>query len=132
MFVQNIQIYSNIYLFAKDCFGLFWLFSYFLLFWAHIKEFWTNNNQVKPFLGNNENSNIFAIIDIGQMNIQIHLSDCFGLFWPFSYFLLFWANIKEFWTNDNQDKPFLGNNENSNIIAIIDIGQMNIQIHLSV
>ena len=25
-------------------------------------------------MGNNENSNIFAIIDIGQMNIRIHFS----------------------------------------------------------
>ena len=35
MFVQNIWIYSNIRLFAQDCFGLFWPFSYCVLFWTH-------------------------------------------------------------------------------------------------
>ena len=39
IFVQIICIYSNIWLFAQDCFGLFWPFSYFVLFWAHIKPF---------------------------------------------------------------------------------------------
>ena len=74
IFVQNIRMYSNIRLFSHDCFGLFWPFSYFVLFWTHIEPFWTNNNNFKPFLGNNENSNIFAFTDIGRMNIRIYSS----------------------------------------------------------
>ena len=60
--------------------------SFFVLFWTHIKPFWTNNNNFKPFLGNNENSNcicyhrywtneypyIFIIINKSQMNIRIY------------------------------------------------------------
>ena len=74
IFVENIQIYFNTLIFSQDCFGLLWPLSYFVLFWAHIKPLWTNNTHDYPFFGNDENSNIFAIIDIGQMNILIHLS----------------------------------------------------------
>ena len=65
-------MYLNIRLFSQDYFELFWPFSYVVLFCIHIEPCWTNNKKKIPFLGNNENSNIFAIIDIGRMNIQIY------------------------------------------------------------
>ena len=60
---------SNIRLFAQYYFGLFGPFLYFVKFRTHIEPFWTENNHFSPFLGKNENSNIFPIIGIGQMNI---------------------------------------------------------------
>ena len=65
IFVQTIQIYSNIRIFAKYCIKLFWKFLYFVAFGTHIDPFWTNNNHFGPYLGSNEKSNIFSIIDIG-------------------------------------------------------------------
>ena len=50
IFVQNFQIYFDIRLFAQNCFGLFWPFSYVVLFWTHIEPFWTKKNHFKPFL----------------------------------------------------------------------------------
>ena len=67
-------MYSNIRLFSQDYLGLFWPFSYDVLFCIHIEPFWTNNKKIDQFLGNKDNSNIFAIIDITQMNIQIYSS----------------------------------------------------------
>ena len=82
-FVQNIQIYLNIRLFALDYFELFWPFSYFVFFWTHIEPFWSNNYHFQPFLENtkfkyicyyrywtNEYHNIFDIINRSWMNIQ--------------------------------------------------------------
>ena len=71
--VQKILIYSHIRLFSQVCFGLFWLFSYLVLFWTYIVPFWPNYKHFYQFLGDTEHSNIFAVIDIGQMIIRIYL-----------------------------------------------------------
>ena len=54
IFTKNIRIYSNMGLFGQDSREYFY--------------------QKQSSLGNNETSNIFALIDIGRMNIQIHWS----------------------------------------------------------
>ena len=33
-------------------------------------------------------------------NIRLFTHDCFGLFWPFSYFVLCQTHIEPFWTNN--------------------------------
>ena len=74
IFVQNIRIYLNIRYFAQQCFGLFWPISYLMSFWTHIQPFLTNNNYFEIFFGKKENSYIFDIIDIEQIDIQLYLS----------------------------------------------------------
>ena len=50
IFVQNILTYPNIRLYAQDCFGLFWRFLYFVLFWTHTNPLGTNNNHLKKIV----------------------------------------------------------------------------------
>ena len=66
---EYIQISDYLPKIVLDYFGHFF---HFVLFLANIKTFCSNNNHLKPFLGNNENLNTFAIIDIGQMKTRIH------------------------------------------------------------
>ena len=66
--------YSNIFDYQNICLGLSLTdlaIHIFCVFLTQIELFWTIINYLKPFLMNNENSNLFAIIDIGQMHIQI-------------------------------------------------------------
>ena len=54
-----------------------------------------------------KNQRIFLRMNIFVQNIRMYLNirlfsqDCFGLFLPFSYFVLFWNHIEPFWTNNN-------------------------------
>ena len=48
--IYSFKIYKHIWIFfVQGCFGLFWPFSYFMLFLAQIKPFWTNNNDFYHF-----------------------------------------------------------------------------------
>ena len=69
---EYIQISEYLHKIVLD---FFCPFSYFCgVFFTQMDPFWTNNNHLYPFLGNIEHSNIFAIIDIGRINIQIYSS----------------------------------------------------------
>ena len=70
--------YLNTFKYQIVCTRLFWnilAILIFCVFWTHIETFWSINTYFWTFLGNNENSNIFAIINIGRMNIRIYLSE---------------------------------------------------------